>query len=169
MPYSTREEFLSYVHRPLTRDGDGTGSPTKSVMRYQWRELRDWDVECDARDYWNRLPVTDKQAPVVTNAPHWASVADYFEDNRTPYTSEPRLRGPFETAYLTGHNRSIRGSGDEHAEMWTASTADAAGLDEPPVGNADFIFVYNTKLAGIVELKTWWKVDQAQIDDVKAG
>ena len=56
MPYPTREEFLDHVHQPLTRhEDDRTGSPTKSTMRYRWRELRDWDVEADARDYWNSL------------------------------------------------------------------------------------------------------------------
>jgi hypothetical protein len=168
MTSPTREEFLNYVHQPLTRDGDGgTGSPTKSTMRYRWRELQDWNVEADALDYWNLLPLADKQAPVVTRASHWDYVFDYFEDNRTPYASEASLRAPFDTAYLNGHNRAIRGSSDAHAEMWTA--VDAAGLEEPSVGIADFVFVYNSKLTGIVELKTWWKVDETQINDVKAG
>jgi hypothetical protein len=168
MTSPTREEFLNYVHQPLSRDGDGgTGSPTKSTMRYRWRELQDWDIEADARDYWNDLPVADKQTRVVTRVSHWDSVLHFFDVNRTPYASESSLRDPFVAAYLNGHNLAIRGAADAHAEMWAA--VDAASLEEPPVGNADFAFVYNRKLVGIVELKPWWKVDQAQIDDVKAG
>jgi hypothetical protein len=163
----TREEFLNHIHRPLARDGDNSGSPTKSTMRYRWRELRDWDAEADARNYWNGLPTVDKEARIGTRVSHWDSVLDYFDANETPYTSESSLRGPFEAAYLNGHNHAIKGASDAHAAMWTG--VDATGLEEPPVGNADFMFVYNKKLAGVIELKTWWKVDQAQIDDVRAG
>ena len=49
--HPTREEFVGYVHQPLPNGGTG-GSPTKSTLRYRWRELRDWDVEAEARTYW---------------------------------------------------------------------------------------------------------------------
>src|SRR5436190_9449167 len=116
MPSPPRDEFLNYVHQPLRRDGDGTGSPTKSTMRYRWRDLRDWDVEVDARHYCDGLPLADKQAPVVTRVSHWDSVLDYFDANRTPYTSEATLRGPFEAAYLNAHNHAVKGSSNAHAE-----------------------------------------------------
>ena len=67
----TREEFLSYVHTPLTNpQGDpAAGSPTKSAMRYRWRELRDWDVESDAGEYWDGVSESDKQARLVEAMP----------------------------------------------------------------------------------------------------
>jgi hypothetical protein len=165
----TREDFLNYVHQPLTNpQGDPrAGSPTKSTMRYRWRDLRNWDIEAETRDYWERLPVADKQATLVNiSGAHWEVVRSQLINISEPFTAEPTLRDPFSAAFRTGHNGAIYGASDSHAEIRSHTT----GLDgEPPIGNSDLIFAYNNKLAGIIELKTWWKVDQAQIDDVRAG
>jgi hypothetical protein len=169
MPFPTREEFLNYVHIPLSnpRGDPRAGSPTKSTMRYRWRELRDWDIETEAAEYWTRSPLEDKLAPVlVLPANHWESVRAQLTMFTQPFTSEPSLRDPFGVAFRSGHNGAIRGASDGHAEIWS----DATGLDgEPPIGNADLIFVYDNKSTGIIELKTWWKVNQAQIEEVKTG
>ena len=169
LPPATREEFLNHVHQPLINpQGDPLGgSPTKSTMRYRWRNLRDWDIEADAREYWGKVNDLDKQA-LLTNIlqAHWEFVRLQLINMREPFTAEPSLHGPFEVAYRTGHNGAIHGASDAHAEIRSS----AAGLDgEPPIGNSDFIFTYNNKLTGIIELKTWWKVDPNQIDDVRAG
>jgi len=169
LPPPTREEFLNYVHQPLTNpQGDPhAGSPTKSTMRYRWRDLRDWDVETEAMSYWEHLPTADKEATLVDlSGAHWEVVRSLLYTMRKPYNAETSLRGPFEIAFRTGHNGAIEGASDTHAEIW----GDASGLEgEPPIGNSDLIFVYNKKLTGIIELKTWWKVDQTQIEDVRAG
>lgn len=164
----TREQFLDHVHQPLINpQGDPlAGSPTKSTMRYRWRDLRDWDVEGEAHDYWDSLSDTDKHAKVVTRVNHWDSVCDDLDAFTQPFTSESTLRSPFDAAFRKGHNHAIKGASYAHAEIW----GDAAGLEgEPPMGNSDLIFVYNNKLTGIIELKTWWKVNKSQIDDVRAG
>jgi hypothetical protein len=91
-----------------------------------------------------KIYLANEQAAVVTRVSYWDSVLEYFDANRTSYTSELSLRGPFEAAYLNAHNHAIKDSSDAHAEMWTA--ADIIGLEEPPVNSADFIFVYSKKL-----------------------
>jgi len=108
----------------------------------------------------------DKHARLVTvTAAHWQFVRTMLNSFTQPFTSEPTLRDPFSTAFRSGHNLAIHGASDVHAEIWS----EASGLDEPPIGNADLIFVYDNKLTGIIELKTWWKVNQTQIEEVKAG
>jgi hypothetical protein len=80
------------------------------------------------------------------------------------FRSEQNLVQPFGSAFRIGHNAAIQGASDLHAEI-----GNPADLDEEPIGNADQIFVYNHNLVGVIELKTWWKVNEAQIEDVKAG
>lgn len=70
-----------------------------------------------------------------------------------------------EGAALVGPGRgciAIRGASDVHAEMWT----EGSRLEKPPIGKANFILVYDGKLTGVIDLKTWWKVTEAQIEDV---
>ena len=82
-----------------------------------------------------------------------------------PFTAESTLRDPFSTAYRGPHNLAIMGASDEHAVMRIG----VGSLEIVPLSNPDLIFVYEGQLAGIVELKTWWKVDETQINDVRAG
>ena len=50
------------------------------------------------------------------------------------------------------------------------SGGDASGLNPPPLSIADLFFIApDDKLAGIIELKPWWRVDEAQIEQVRAG
>ena len=162
----TREEYLSYVHLPLTNpEGDPPpGSPTKSPMRYRWRELRDWDVEADANAYWDGMSDSDKQSR-LTRVPPWEVVRMMLANIVEPFTSEPSLHDPFVTAFRIPHNGAIQGASDAHAEIRSA----VSGLDKPPIGNSDLVFVYDNKLTGIIELKTWWNVTEEKIAQVKAG
>ena len=83
-----------------------------------------------------------------------------------PFIVESTLRDPFGAAYRSPHNVAIIGASDHHAEI----RSKAVGLDgDPVIGNADLVFVYNRKLTAIIELKTWWKVNQREIDDVRHG
>jgi len=160
----TRDEFLNYVHTPLVYPGDPPdGSPTKSATRYRWRELHHWDVEADAMAYWDTL--TDKDVTLEVDPAHWRVVQTQLRSFNQPLTSEPTLRVPFSNAYHTPHNIAIQGASDVHAQIWT----EGSYLENPPIGNADFLFVYDGKLVGVIELKTWWKVTEAQIEDVRAG
>src|SRR5437667_10812230 len=115
MPSPTREEFLSYVHTPLTNaQGDPlSGSPTKSTMRYRWRELRDWDVEADAREYWDMLPDEDKDVVLINvREAYWEFVREELDDLAEPFIAEPTLQGSFTAAFRNPHNRVIKGASD---------------------------------------------------------
>jgi hypothetical protein len=120
-------------------------------------------VEADALAYCDTL--RDKDATLEVDPAHWRVVQSQFGGFTQPFTLEPTLRVPFSNAYHTPHNIAIRGASDVHAEIW----AEGSRLEQPPIGNADFLFVYDGKLVGVIELKTWWKVTEAQIEDVKAG
>ena len=167
MTSPTRDHFLNHVHTPLIYPGGDPldGSPTKSTTRYRWRELHHWAVEADAEAYWDALPEDDKSSRLEVDPAYWRFVQTQLSGFTQPFTSEPTLRVPFSNAYHTPHNIAIRGASDVHAEMWT----EGSRLEKPPIGNADFIFVYDGKITGVIELKTWWKVTEAQIEDVKAG
>jgi hypothetical protein len=164
----TREEFLNYVHSPLSNpDGDPTGSPTKSTMRYRWRELHHWSVEAEAREYWAAVSIDDKQATLTRVRPgFWDDMREDLEDVKEPFTSETSLQAPFAIAFRIGHNRAIRGASDHHAEM----RSETGGLQgDPVIGNSDLVFVHQNRLVGIIELKTWWKVTETEINEVKNG
>ena len=164
----TREELLSYVHAPLSNpEGDPpVGSPTKSTMRYRWRELCEWDVEADAREYWDGVSNEDKQARLRVHPAYWEFVRGQLEEFSEPFKSELSLRDPFAVAFRSGHNAATRGASDPHAEM----RSETGGLEgDPVIGNSDLVLVHRNRLVGIVELKTWWKVDEAQINQVRNG
>jgi hypothetical protein len=163
----TRDEFLEHIYEPLVNpDGDPPkGSPTKSTTRYPWRTLHHWDVEADANAYWEGLPDDDKCSNVRVRSGYWDSVEDQLDDSFQPRDSESTLQFPFGVAYRGPHNRVIQGASDAHAEIWDKGSR----LQPSSVGNADFLFVHDRKLTGVIELKTWWKVTENEIEVVKAG
>ena len=163
----TRDEFLSHVHLGLVHpDTDRKkGSPTKSTQRYQWHELLPWDVEAETRTYWDTLSEDQKAARLAVMPGYWDFVQLQLDKYRQPLTSEPRLRVPFSNAFQTPHNIAIEDAGDVHAEMWT----EGSQPDPRPVANADFLMVNDGKLCGLIELKTWWKVTEAEIEEVRQG
>jgi len=138
----TRDEFLSHVHRELAHPGIRTdpdvdpkkGSPTKSTQPYRWRELLSWDMEAEARAYWDTLHEDDKTA-VLPVAGYLGITQLQLDSYFQQLTSERGLRIPFGTAFQIPHNLAIRGAGDDHAEMWT----EGAEPDPQPLANADFI------------------------------
>jgi hypothetical protein len=166
MASPTRHDFLNYVHTPLTNpNGDPPpGSPTKSTMRYRWRGLHRWDVEADANAYWDVIPDDDKDSTLAVQPGYWQFVAGMLP-NPHPYTSESTLRLPFGIAYLHPHNAAIQSGSDAHAQMWPEGSG--AQLARPPIAPSGFLFVHDGRLTGIIELKCWWKVTEAQFDAVK--
>jgi hypothetical protein len=165
----TREEFLSHTHTPLVNpNGDPPpGSPTKSTLRTRWRELRDWDIEEEAIQYLSDMKDEDRNARMAgITTEYWNFVRATLNAYIQPYMRELTLRDPFGNAFRAPHNIAIMGASDSHAEIW----GDGSGLDPPPISTADlFLVASGGKLAGIIELKPWWKVDQTQIDQVKTG
>lgn len=165
----TREEFLGHVHTPLVNPhGDPSpGSPTKSTLRTRWRELRDWDIEAEATQYLIGMNDDDRNARMTgITAEYWNFVRIMLDTYMQPYMRELTIRDPFSAAFRSPHNVSIIGASDSHAEIW----GDSSGLDFPPMSTPDFLLAASGgKLAGIIELKPWWKVDHAQIEEVRTG
>src|SRR5271169_1555074 len=100
--HPTREQFVGHVHQPLPSGGTG-GSPTKSVLRCRWRELREWDVEAEATTYWEGLSDKNDVLRHVHSA-HWEMVQASLDVLMEPFTAESTLRSPFSTAYQVPHN-----------------------------------------------------------------
>jgi hypothetical protein len=165
----TREEFLAHVHTSLVNPhGDPPpGSPTKSTLRTRWRELRDWDIEAEATQYLIDMNDDDRNARLTgVTAEYWNFVRVTLNAYIQPYMRELTLRDPFGNAFRAPHNIAITGASDIHAEIW----GDSSGLDPPPISTADLFLVASAgKLAGIIELKPWWKVDHTQIEQVRTG
>jgi hypothetical protein len=165
----TREEFLGHAHTPLVNPhGDPSpGSPTKSTLRTRWRELRDWDIEAEATQYLIDMTDEDRNARMTgITAEYWNFVRATLNACIQPYMRELALRDPFGNAFRAPHNIAIIGASDSHAEIW----GDASGLNSPPISTADLFFVApGNKVAGIIELKPWWKVDETQIEQVRIG
>lgn len=66
-------------------------------------------------------------------------------------TQEQHLDTLFSLLYCAPHNKAISGVGDDHAHITTKIPATA-------VGKPDGYFEYHSRLAGIVELKTFWNL-----------
>lgn len=169
MTSPTRNEFLNHVHQELVHPEPDKekkkGSPTKSTQRCRWRELLPWDVEADARVYWEALSDDEKNAILAVLPGYWEFVQHQLNNYQQPITSEPSLRLPFSIAFQLPHNTAIKDAGDMHAEMWT----EGSHPEPQPLANADLIMVYDGKLCGVIELKTWWKVTEADIEEVRQG
>src|SRR5437868_9630108 len=118
---SQLDEFLSHVHQPRSnRNGDPPpGSATKSTIQYRWRQLQRWDVEDEARVYWDGL--SDQEKTRMINVPHgyWNFVENQLESYEQPMTSEATLKTPVTLAIQLPHNKAIQRAGDEHAEIWS--------------------------------------------------
>ena len=162
----TRDEFLSHVHHELAHSNTNPpiGSPTKSTQRCRWRELLPWDVEAEARAYWEAVSEDDKTA-ILAVAGYWGIAQLQVDTFFQQFTSEPALRFPFGAAFQVPHNIAIRGAHDVHAEMWT----EGSQPEPQPLAKADYFMVYDGKLCGLIELKTWWKVTEAEIEQVRQG
>src|SRR5438270_11217619 len=123
MTSPSRDEFLSHVHPPRThRNADPPpGSPTKSTMRYRWRELRPWAVKEEAQVYWDGLSNGDKTQKIDASPEFWNVAEQMLRALSQPLTSEPTLKVPFAIAFQTPHNTAIQGLGaeDPHAEIWS--------------------------------------------------
>jgi hypothetical protein len=166
MAAPTRDEFLSHVHQGLVNPetDPNQGSPTKSTQRYRWRKLLSWDAEAEARAYGDALDEDDKTA-ILPVAGYWGIAQLQVDSDFEEFASEPGLRSPFNAAFKHPHNLAIRGASDEHAEM----RSEGSKFAQRPIANADYFMVYDGKICGLVELKTWWKVTEAEIEEARSG
>src|SRR5271169_1286860 len=145
----TREEFLSHVH-PLLVSTARPSSPTKSTYRVRWHQLSEWDdFVTDAQTYWNNLLATEKSQVLPGVSPdYWDHVAGILPAVAPSVSLDPHLATPFTLLYTAPHNQAIAHGSNGHALIATA-------LPPETVGQPDGCFVFNDKLAGIIELKSF--------------
>jgi hypothetical protein len=98
-------------------------------------------------------------------AGYWGIAQLQVDSDFEEFASEPRLRAPFNAAFKHPHNLAIRSASDEHAEM----RSEGSKFAQPPIAKADYFMVYDGEICGLVELKTWWKVTEAEIEEVRSG
>jgi len=122
-----------------------------------------WNVERDASNYWAALPPHEKTAQLTVRPAYWDVVQDQL-DGETNVGSENALCNLFNIAFRLPHNTAIVGSADEHADIRLEGT-----VDPQPLSNSDFFMMHNDVLCGLIELKTWWKVTDGEIDQVRQG
>ena len=140
------------------------GSPTKSTQRYRWRELLPWDVEAEARAYWDALSEDRKDRHRCL----WPDTGRLYSSSWTAILNH-LLPNPGCESHSVMPSKFLitlrfEALSDVHAEMWT----EGSQPDPQPLANADFIMVYDGKLCGLIELKTWWKVTEAEIEEVRS-
>src|SRR3981189_2314354 len=81
-------------------------------------------------------------------------------------SDESTLRPFIDATYFTPHNMATVALGAEHPH---AQIYEGAPAQFPQAGKCDYLFVQRGKICGVVELKTFWKVTPAQIDEVING
>jgi hypothetical protein len=81
-------------------------------------------------------------------------------------TCELELRDPIQVLFHYPHNRAARPLAASHVH---ASIKPYSASKYHLVGDPDYVFVYNERAVGAIELKTFWSVTARQIDEVFTG
>ena len=92
---------------------------------------------------------------------YWDHVAGILPAVAPCVSLEPHLTTPFTLLYTAPHNQAVD-RGSAHALIATA-------LPPETVGQPDGCFVFDDKLAGIIELKSFWNLDAEAIAEVIQG
>jgi hypothetical protein len=79
---------------------------------------------------------------------------------------ESSLRPWIENIYFVPHSLVTDPVAAEHPH---AEILEGAPARFPQAGKCDYLFVHDGEICGVVELKTYWKVTSAQIDEVING
>ena len=158
-----REEFLSHVHEPL-RSPAGQSPPTKSTYRVRWRELSEWeDFIPDAQTYWDNLAELERNFILTGVAPNYLDVLSSTLTLLAPRLSrEQHLRTPFSVLYGAPHNAATSDAGDEHARIIDQ-------LPEDTVGEPEGCLEYENRLAGVIELKSFWNLTETGVLELLQG
>jgi hypothetical protein len=156
----TREQLLSHIHQPLQSTAR-PASPTKSTYRVRWRELSEWgDFTSDAQTYWSNLPAAERDAVLVGLAPnYWDFVGRQLSSLMQRVTREAHLLTPFSTLYAAPHNEAATGAFDNHALI-------ISGVPDSILGAPDACFEFENEPCGVIELKNFWSLDEATVNEV---
>jgi len=127
MAAQSREEFLSHFHQPRSNNA-GPGPPTKSTIRYRWRELRRWAVEEECRAYWEALSAEDKAKAIDAPVGFWGLIEVLLESSSEPLATESGLKIPFGNFFQSPHNIANRVQGMAcHVGRWLDCICQALG------------------------------------------
>jgi|SRR5579859_673682 len=142
-----------------------TASPTVSTTRVRWDKLTEWtSLMSEAWAYVSNLSQDELYARVAS-ATYRENSNEELEETVEP-TDEATLRPWIKALFLFPHNVAVRpiAAVNAHAKIFEASAARF-----PHAGRCDYLFVYNGRRCGVVELKTYWKVTSEHIDEVING
>jgi hypothetical protein len=111
----------------------------------------------------NLLP--DELYARVASADYRSSSNEELEETAEA-TDEATLRPWIKSIFFFPHNVASRpiAAVNAHAKIFEASAA-----RYPHAGKCDYLFVHDGRICGVVELKTFWKVTPAHIDEVING
>ena len=162
----SRQSVLSTPVAPLTRRYRETPtSPTVSPFRIAWTEVSEWNTyRQDVFQFFNSLP-PEEHAAIVDPGDYMAERYEILEGLLEP-TSELELHDPIQVLFHYPHNRAARPIAASHVH---ASIKPYSASKYHLVGDPDYVFVYDERVVGAVELKTFWSVTAQQIDEVFTG
>ena len=169
----TREGLLNGSLPPL-RAGDQPSIPsTRSRYRLHWNELFLWqDFEQSVVNYWNAVPLGDKNAVVANNILLSGAWQNIMNDGRL--LAEDDIKACIDKCPLEFHRAAANGANgapaptDLHSSMHRCGQGDAGrGL----AGVPDFVMygAANPRITALVEVKNPWLVTPLQIDEVING
>ena len=165
---TTRKSILEKWEPPMPVSAyrqSSNGSPTISTTRVRWQRLAEWrTLMTEVMEYIRNLSPEELRARVAS-ADYRSSANEELEETAEA-TDESTLRPWIKSIFFFPHNVASRpvAAVNAHAKIFEASAA-----RYPQAGKCDYLFVHNNTICGVVELKTFWKVTPAQIDEVISG
>jgi hypothetical protein len=117
------------------------------------------DFESEAQAYWNALDDSEKEEVISVNPAYWEGIQEHLDELVPTVSRESHLSTPFSLLYASPHNKAIHGAIDDHARLTTQ-------IPDNVVGQPDACFEKDNKLVGIVEIKSFWNVTEASINEV---
>jgi hypothetical protein len=163
----SRQHVLETANAPLQRGYRETPtSPTVTPFRIHWREISEWTTyREDVFQFMNSLP--PRELAAIVDPDHTVDTRHRSLTGLSPPTAELGLMLPLHILFHGPHNVAAEpiGARDRHAQIEPYQSASFRGF----VGDPDYGFIYNERVVGAVELKTFWSVTARQIDEVLNG
>ena len=162
---ATRQEVLGLQGLPIQQGTySQSESPTLSTHRARWHSIQRWSTfPLDFEAFWGQL--SDAELSTIVDSNRYVdSIQTLLQFNVTAFpTSERELYPIFDILYKIPHNLAASGN----VQAFHATIQPGAARYRP-IGDPDYIFEFNG-LAGIIEVKTFWKVPAHSIDEVIEG
>jgi hypothetical protein len=164
---ATRREVLEF-RGLLIEQGTyhQTPSPTLSTYRARWHSIQHWSTFLsDFNAFWTQ--VTEAELSTIVDPQRYvASISHLLSLQVTaPPTSERELYPIFNVQFMYTHNMAASPDKASHFH----ATIHPCSNQYQPIGDPDYIFVHGGVLAGVIEVKTFWKVTRESISEVLEG